>query len=312
MNLKLKFYWWYYPVPKLAVGYIPDINVEDNIKHDLGNQIATERGDFTIPPNIQDKLKIIQSELVTFMEAPKAVNTGFEEVIPTQEVFDFRTLEDKPGKIRFQYREIILPPQGIKTKSIELDVGQLSQVTRDALESVNQFAYLLAVKDYVSRHGKTEEQVKQIIGEKQKVFISYRGRIREFATRIYDELKSYARGVFFAPFIDYIDLGPGIWLENLEKRLADLAEGDAFLPVLTQDYFAGPVSKLEYSKAISRAHGRGVTIIPILYEGDIEDYKDRFISEFNMITIRSMADPKKYKDGVDKLASWVISKKPSS
>ena len=312
MNLGLNIYWWYYPTPKLAVGYIPDIDVEDNIKRDLGNQIATEHGDFAIPPDIQEQLEIIQSELVTFMEAPKAVNTGFEEVIPIQEVFDFRTFEDKPGVILFQYREIILPPKGVKPKSIELDSDQLSQVTRNAIERVNEFAYFLAVKDYVSRHGKTEDEIKQIVGEKQKVFISYRGRNREFATKIYNGLKSYARGVFFNPFIDHIDLGPGIWLENLEKKLADLTVGDAFLPILTLDYFNGPISSKEYYKVVSIASKRGITIILILQEGDVDDYENKFITIYNMITIRSMSDPEKHQDEIEKLASWVISKKPSS
>jgi len=308
MNLKLNIYWWYYPRPELAIGYIPDIEAEDNIKHDLGNQISAERGDFAIPPDIQEQLEIIQSELVTFMEPPKAVNTGFEKVIPIQEVFDFRTFEDEPGVILFQYREIVLPPKGIETKFTKLNIDQLSQVSRKSIEEVNKFAYLLSMKDYVKRHGKTQEQVEQIVGPKRKVFVSYRARRRQFATKIYTSLKSYANAAFLDPFIDHIDLGPGRWIDRLEKRLTDLADGDGFLPVLTLDYFDGPVSSWEYDKAITGTKERGVRIIPILNEGDIEDYKDKdkLITQYNMITIRRGFDSKKYNAAINKLAAFVM------
>lgn len=308
MNLKLKIYWWYYPRPELAVGYIPDIDAEDSIKRDLGNQISAERGDFATPPDIQEQLEIIQSELATFMEAPKAVNTGFEEVIPIQEVFDFRTFEDKPGAILFQYREIILPPKAIETKSMQLSIDQLSQVSRKAIEEINKFAYLLSIEDYVRRHGKTQEQVEQIVGPKRKVFVSYRARYRRFATKIYASLKSYANAAFLDPFIDHIDLGPGRWIDKLEKRLADLADGDGFLPILTLDYFDGPISSWEYDKAVTGAEERGVKIIPILNEGDIKDYedKDKLITKYNVIKIRRGLDSKKYNAVIDKLVALVM------
>lgn len=312
MNLPLNIYWWYYPRPELAVGYIPNIEAADEVKRKLGNQISAERGDFTIPENILEQLHIIQTELSTFMESPKPVNTGFKEVIPKQEVFDFRTFEDRPGVIHFQYREITLPPEGVETKLIELNFDQLSKLTKDAITQINAFAYLLALKDYILRHGSTEEEVKQIVGEKQRIFVSYRRRIREFATRIYSELKNYVQGAFFDPFIDHIDLGPGLWLQNLERELAELKNGDSFLPILTLDYFDGPVSVLEYSKIIGSAETRGITVIPIRHEGNTEDYKDKFIAEYNTIEIKDTSETEEYQEKIEKLVSWIISVRPKS
>ena len=306
MHVQLNTYWWYYPAPKLAVGYVPDIDVPESKKQDLGNQIATERGDFAIPPDLLVELYTIQTELTTYIEPPKPVDTGFKKVIPTQEVFDFRTFADKLGVIQFQYREIVLPPKGIDAKSMHINISHLSKATRDAIKKVDDFAYFLSMKDFVSRHGQTDDEAQAIIGRKQRVFISYRSRIRKFATAIHSELKNYARGVFFTPFVDWIDLGPGIWLQKLEKELTDLDNGDAFVPVLTPDYFEGPVSSTEYFKAIQDADRRGIVIIPILHEGTIQDYENRLIKIYNIVTIPDVSDPG-YSTAVERLVSWLIS-----
>ncbi len=118
-------------------------------------------------------------------------------------------------------------------------------------------------------------------------------------------LADYAYSSFFEPFVDVIDLKPGFWLRQLVKKLAS---SHCFIPILTSDYFDGPVSQKEYRQALDRRSNTDnkIAIIPALREGDFAVHRNSPLGELQMVDFR---DNDSYDMKVEELAK-LLWKKP--
>jgi hypothetical protein len=113
---------------------------------------------------------------------------------------------------------------------------------------------------------------------KKKVFLSHRGKMEAYGKKLYNMLKEYNQGQTFEPYQYAIDLNPGLWLRQLEDALK---KTDCFVPLLTKDYFEGPISEIEYFDALRRYfNGKSLAIVPIIIDIPIDEFQNTFLGGF--------------------------------
>jgi hypothetical protein len=145
-----------------------------------------------------------------------------------------------------------------KLAGMVFDVGR---VMEDTITCLRWFAAL------ESRAPAAESKRKMV---KRRVFLSYRSTWAECTDRVREALLKFDGGSSFEVFLDRVDLGPGLLLKQLENGLAWC---DLFMPVITKDYFDGPIASREADLAIRRAaFERSIDVIPLIAEGDVGDY----------------------------------------
>ena len=104
----------------------------------------------------------------------------------------------------------------------------------------------------------------------------------------------YENKSFFLPHIDYLDMQSGNWLEQLMQMITNC---NVFVPILSNDYLEGPISKPELDLALRNYYADNKTsIVPILIEGTPDKYKKHFIGGIHMVQAQEGLDEEKIKE----------------
>jgi hypothetical protein len=120
---------------------------------------------------------------------------------------------------------------------------------------------------------------------KTEVFISYRGSRDKEATELFHLLGNYGDQAIFLPRMDRVDMQAGDWLDQLMKMI-DRCE--VFMPLLTRDYLSGPISRPELDQALrTYYHERTKRVVPVLMEGNFDDYRSHFLGGFHIVDARA-------------------------
>ena len=65
------------------------------------------------------------------------------------------------------------------------------------------------------------------------------------------------------------------------------ADYEQFVPLLTKDYLAGPISRPELDQALRVYYQeRTKRVVPLLLEGKFEDYHSHFLGGFHIVDMR--------------------------
>ena len=130
-------------------------------------------------------------------------------------------------------------------------------------------------------YGKGEMDPQKWKATKMEVFISYRESGLDAAQKLFDELGAYQNSSILLPRIDKIDLQAGNWMGQLMDMIASCR---VFIPVLTNDYLEGPISKPELDQALRQTYkDDSRRIVPVLMEGTTDDYENHFLGGLQMI-----------------------------
>lgn len=134
---------------------------------------------------------------------------------------------------------------------------------------------------------------------KVEVFISYRSYARDTADNLFHTLGEFENASIFHPRIDHIDLQSGDWIEQLEQYITNC---DVFIPILTQDYLEGPVAKEECHQAWRLLKKGKKRLVPVLVEGDVSDYDETFLGNYNLIRAQEGLTP----EIIEKIVHWAL------
>lgn len=131
--------------------------------------------------------------------------------------------------------------------------------------------------------GKVDTEVWK--AQKLEVFISYRGPREGRAMELFRALGDYEDRTVFLPRVDKVDMQAGNWLAQLEKFIK---EARGFVPLLTPDYLSGPIARPEVDLALREQFqdSNGRRLVPILIEGEINDYKHTFLGGYHIFDAR--------------------------
>lgn len=129
-------------------------------------------------------------------------------------------------------------------------------------------------------------------GMKTEAFISYRGSREKEATKLFHMLGEYGEQGVFLPRMDRVDMQAGNWMDQLMQMIDKC---DVFIPLLTKDYLDGPISRPELDQAL-RTHfqKRSKRIVPLLFEGEFEDYDNHFLGGFHIVDVRTRLTKSKF------------------
>jgi len=121
-------------------------------------------------------------------------------------------------------------------------------------------------------------------GMKTEVFISYRGSKAKIATDLFHMLGEYGDQSVFLPRMDKVDMQAGNWLDQLMQMIERC---DVFMPLLTNDYLNGPISRPELDQALRAYYQkRSKRVVPLLIEGGFDNYENHFIGGFHIVDVR--------------------------
>ena len=80
----------------------------------------------------------------------------------------------------------------------------------------------------------------------------------------------------------------GNWLDQLMEMIRQC---DVFIPILTAEYLNGPIARPELDLALREHYSdKSKRIIPLLVEGDLEDFKGHFLGGFNIVVAQDGID----------------------
>jgi hypothetical protein len=129
---------------------------------------------------------------------------------------------------------------------------------------------------------------------KNEVFISYRGSRDKEATGLFHMLGNYGERAVFLPRMDRMDMQAGNWLDQLIEMIDRC---DVFIPLLTKDYLTGPISRPELDQALrTYYHKRTKRVVPLLIEGNFNDYQSHFLGGFHIVDARAEIDESKLEE----------------
>jgi hypothetical protein len=134
------------------------------------------------------------------------------------------------------------------------------------------------VADSIEKRSSLQRSIYNTKSKKKIIFISHRGRLEEYGKSLHRMFKDYNNGMTFEPFHYAIDMTPGLWLEQLENALN---RTDCFVPLITNDYFKGPISQAEYYDALRRYYSeKKIAIVPVLLDVSSDEIEDTFLAGF--------------------------------
>lgn len=192
----------------------------------------------------------------------------------------FDSIERNGSRIRMLTHKVYDPLPNIREWD-EWEIDTLPPHIQLIIKQIETLTNNDVSKDFFEIFGGGELDPEKWKGKKKQVFISYRGDKRELALELSKKLGEYGNFSHFVPRTDFLDLQAGDWFEQLMQLIK---ECDIFIPLLTDDYLNGPVSKIEFDEAFKHdLRDEKFTIIPVLIEGRPSDYSESSISHFHMI-----------------------------
>ena len=308
--VELQIAWYYTRSHSFEIHYFPILE-DDEYQRQLGGRLVRQRDE--IPKERRTNLDTVLAELLQIIHTPSEIHTGLVEELRPQIEWNkirryatpsFRGITpDKPLDtviIMNWSARTNLTSKGVNTVP---RIEELSSATQAAIRELDRYSRAESFKDYVKKImvNTHSERLRQYLPDKQKVFISYRRRVRDFSLRLHKSVADYAYSSLFEPFVDVINLKPGDWRRQLEENLT---KSHCFVPVLTPDYFDGPVSKGELGQAIERSSiDDRIAVIPALLEGDYDDYGDSPLGRLQMV---DFTDDKFYQEKIDVLVDLLL------
>lgn len=174
---------------------------------------------------------------------------------------------------------------GTTTKATaKIRYSDLTDFQRNEAEELYRVARREAFGRLAGLFSGGEIDPKRFKAEKVGVFISYRESGSLAAEALFDGLGEYDNRGVFRPWYDKIDMQAGPWIKQLEDAIH---EYDIFVAVLTADYRDGPVAVRELDQAMREwMADPDRRIIPILIEGEPNDYVGTFLGGLNMVIAR--------------------------
>lgn len=176
----------------------------------------------------------------------------------------------------------------------EWEVSQLPTVVKTLISEIDSEANDRMREHFLATYGNGLIDPEKWKAEKTKIFVSYRGDYRKVAEQLVKGLGEYGNQSFFLPQVDFLDMQAGNWLDQLMEMISDCM---VFIPILSKDYLDGPISKPELDVAL-RGHyqNNSKRVIPLLIEGEPEDYSGHFIGGFHMVQAQDGIDDKKLEE----------------
>ncbi len=255
-------------VKKISGGGIPS---------DMAAQLANELSQIRIGKDseLYDKALTLMNHLGQTIPQPEPIAAGNISGVIT-DIPQFSC--ELNGDIHMQYK-VAYTNERESTEFKRFIFGSLSEFQKNLIKEINRKINEIAWEGFNERYGGGKIDLKGWKAQKKNVFISYRATSEKVAREVFDALGEYEGRTVFTPRLDRVDLQSGNWIEQLQDKISQC---EIFIPVLTQDYRDGPIAKEEFSLAFRQVK-KGKVICPVLVDGEISEYDDSFIGNYNII-----------------------------
>lgn len=199
------------------------------------------------------------------------------------QLFDSRTSEDPDSNYVSYFVEY---SNGHRTEaSATFRLSEFPGTIGDLIWQVHRDSNIAVKEWFWSQYGHGELIPQEWQSTKLEVFISHRPSGASVAGNLFHQLGSYQDCSVFLPRMDLVDLQAGNWLDQLMDMIRRCP---VFVPILTDDYLQGPISRPELDQALRRTlHQKDKRIVPVLVEGRPEDYEDHFVGGYQMVLAQS-------------------------